>query len=63
MNSHLRDVRRCLERAAEARGLANEMTNPETKQFMLSIAESYERLAELAEDQFTVEAKRKKPKL
>ena len=35
--------------AAEARGKAEELTDPEAKRIMLSIAEGYERLAQHAD--------------
>ncbi|MFZ1103412.1 MAG: hypothetical protein WAN86_11315 [Hyphomicrobiaceae bacterium] len=35
--------------AAEARAVANEMTDPQARQIMLKIAEGYERLARRAE--------------
>jgi hypothetical protein len=59
MNSALYYIRCHLESAADARARADKMSNPETKQLMLLIAQSYERLAELTEDQFKIEAQSK----
>ena len=37
-------------RAEEARTIASELTNPECKQIMVGIAQSYEQLAELSHE-------------
>jgi hypothetical protein len=44
-DSILDNPEHCQERAEEARSIAEQMSDPDTKQMMLRIAEDYERLA------------------
>jgi hypothetical protein len=51
MQSVLYNVPLWLGHAEEARALAEDMTDPETKQKMLAVAEGYDHIAELAKEQ------------
>ena len=48
--SYINDPKHWLHRAEEARSLAEQMTDLESKRMMLDIAGEYERLAERAEE-------------
>jgi hypothetical protein len=47
-NSFINDPTHWLQRAAETRALAQSMTDPQSKEAMLRIAQDYEHLAERA---------------
>jgi hypothetical protein len=49
MSSTLRDAEYWRNRAREARALAEQTSDPEGRRELLKIAETYERLAQLAE--------------
>ena len=49
------------ERAEEARAHAQQMTDPEAKRMMLTIAEDYEKLARRAQDRLVWEQKSGQP--
>ena len=48
--SHINDPKHWRHRAAEARAMAESLTDPEAKQRMLKVAADYEKLAERAEE-------------
>ena len=48
--SHINDPKLWRHRAAEARAMAETLTDPETKQQMLKVAADYEKLAKRAEE-------------
>ena len=48
--SHINDPKHWRERAEEARVHAEQLTDPESKKTMLTIAEDYEKLAKRAEE-------------
>jgi hypothetical protein len=50
MGQRIDHARRWRARAEEARTLAEQMTNPETRRIMLGIAVSYVALAQMAEE-------------
>jgi len=50
-----------LERAEEMRSLADQMSNPDARQKMIGVAESYERLAKCAADKTALMARIKLP--
>ncbi len=51
MSDHpINDPKHWLDRAKEARALAEQMNDPDAKRTMLGIAEDYERLAKRAEE-------------
>jgi hypothetical protein len=51
--SHINDPKHWRHRAAEARAMAESLTDPEAKQQMLKVAADYEKLAERAEERST----------
>ena len=51
--SHVNDPKHWRHRAAEARAMAESLTDPEAKQQMLKVAADYEKLAERAEERST----------
>jgi hypothetical protein len=48
--SHINDPKHWRHRAAEARAVAESLTDPEAKQMMLKVAPDYEQLAKRAEE-------------
>ena len=48
--SYINDPQHWLLRAAEARAMAESLTDPEAKQLMLNVAADYEKLAKRAEE-------------
>jgi hypothetical protein len=55
------DPKHWRERAEEARAHAQQMTDPEAKRMMLTIAEDYEKLARRAQDRLVWEQKSGQP--
>ena len=51
--SHINDPKHWRHRAAEARAMAESLTDPEAKQLMLNVAADYEKLAKRAEERST----------
>ena len=51
--SHVNDPKHWRHRAAEARVMAESLTDPEAKQQMLKVAADYEKLADRAEERST----------